>query len=93
MQGSEGWARRAPVEQLALARSDVDALLAWVTQTYGPQLQAALAFLPPEVHMALLFVAVPQASSGVTVPCTTYALHHSLDLQRLVTRDLTQTSA
>jgi len=54
VQGPEGWARRAPVEQLALARSDVDALLEWIAQTYGRQLLAALSFLPPEVSIAAL---------------------------------------
>jgi hypothetical protein len=51
LQGPEGWARRAPVEHLATARSDVDTLLAWLRRTYGPELLAALAFLPSEVQM------------------------------------------
>ena len=76
MQGPEGWARRAPAEQLALARSDVDALLAWISQTYGPQLLAALAFLPPEVCTAALASGGSLCvSTSVEMLCILDALH------------------
>ena len=72
LQGPEGWARRAPVEQLATARSDVDALLAWLQRTYGPQLLAALAFLPPEVlRLSPRFIS--QCATVISHPLATHA--------------------
>ena len=45
----DGWGRNTPVELLASARADVDALCAWLDSDFGPRLQRLLSFLPSEV--------------------------------------------
>ena len=70
----DGWGRNTPVELLASARTDVDALFAWLDTDFGPRLQRLLSFLPFEV-LALN----PRLTDGSTL-CMRLSFHTFIPL-------------